>query len=105
MPAGMVGQMFDGQELQHLVGPGAQRAFLVGDPLAAEPGAPQRLAPIARAAPSFKFSRQIIEWKLVRDLKVRNRPLENSTCGFRPGDVFAIPMITVPLVGRQHAPR
>ena len=44
LPGLLLGQMFDGQEFQHLIGLGFQRAFLIGDALGAEPCVPQCFA-------------------------------------------------------------
>jgi hypothetical protein len=89
--------MFDRQELQHLVGLGAERAFLLGDAGAAEPGVPQAFARLPGGT-IIRFSRQVIEENSCAIWKVRRGPWRNSSCGVRP--VISSPsMMTVPEVG------
>jgi hypothetical protein len=83
----MVGEVFDGQELQHLVGLGAERAFLVGDALAAEPRVPEAFARLAArhhhqvlaAGHGVEFMRDLegAQEALVKQL-MRRRPVISS---------------------------
>jgi hypothetical protein len=76
----VVGEMFDRQELQHLVGLGAERAFFLGD--AARPNQVfHRLSPDCRPGTIIRFSRQVIEENSCAIWKVRKGPWRTAHAG------------------------
>jgi hypothetical protein len=85
----MVGEVFDRQELQHLVGPGAERAFLVRDTFAAEPRVPEAFARLAG-----RHHHQVLAAghgvEFVRDLERAQEALGEQLMRGEAGDILPV---------------
>ena len=81
-------QMINCEELDHLVGLGAQRAFLVCDPFAAEPSVPQPLARLIGWDHHQVFT-NCHRRKLMGDLECAQQPLVKQRVRRQTSNVFA----------------
>ncbi len=95
LPGLVVGEVFDGEEFQDLVGLGAQRAFLVCDAAAAEPGVPQPLARLS-AGDHHQVLAAGHGGEFMRNLEGAQQPLVEQFVRRQAGDV---------LTAHRHAAR
>src|SRR6056297_2267933 len=80
--------MLYGQELQHLVGLGPERALLLGDAPAPEPCVPEPLARLP-AGHHHQVLAATHRGKLMRDLKGAQQPLGEQVMRCKAGDILS----------------
>ena len=85
----MVGQMFNGQKFEHLVGLGFQRALFLGDAFAAKPSVPQAFARLP-----FGDHHQVFPTghgtELMRDLEGPQETFREQLMREKTGDIFTV---------------